>query len=668
MGEQGGRRLNSIQRVWFRHFTMLFVLFFLLFIAFATNIIFTRADQSIASLLDRALTITWSEYNRFFAQSTTTLTVLADSLETGAVPDYKALEPVLNRETALDFWFITDPEGRVVLSSAIGDATKLQSLAAALKDQWRAGIPAAASEIVPLEQVQAYSPALAQRAMLDHQTSPGPAGALVKVVAVPYRNQSREVAGALVTGHIVNNDNSSPYRLAEQIPDSFSTISVGGVRIAGNIASRTLPTFLGKLQTPAHIQAIKAGERYYGRIKLANDLDHLVVSDPIRNARGEVIGALTIGHPSQGMASLKEDAVIYIILSALLCWGAVWGGSTWVAGRWAAPVLNLSRAAKRIIADEVIKPDHLALVGSLPPANTAELDDLQRGFQRMALSLYEKSQEILGYLKELEQERNHLEVRVAEQTMELRNAMIDLRASSNLKSKLLSNTSHELRTPLNSIIGFADMLTDGIYGDLTEAQRNRVQIIADSARYLLRLINDLLEVSLVQQGKMVLERQWVSMGELTDSVLAMIRHGCEQHGVSLTAEVAPDLPEVFVDPTRIKQVLYNVLSNAAKFTPDGGAITFRVSTLADEMVIAVTDTGIGISENDQLYVFDEFFQGENTRHRKQAGFGLGLPLSKMLVELHGGRIALQSVLGEGTTITIHLPQTSADAAGAASAD
>lgn len=647
-GQERGR-LPSVRQVWFKSFSIQLILIFCLFILFATMIIFTRADRNINSLLDRALTITWSEYNQFARRSTTSLKLLADELETGLLADPRALTPVLARNEAFDLWFVADRDGEMLAGSSPDGLARLSPFAAVVDQVWQTGAPVASNELVTLAALRDYSPALADRAHLDGSDELSQqAGALFQVVAVPYRNQAHQLAGALVVAHLLNNDNSIAERLAVEIPDSFSTIGAGGIRVSGNLSSSVYPTLLGKAQVAEHMETIQRGERYYGRNKLSKDIDHLVVSDPIRSVKGEVIGALTIGHPSQGMASLKQDTAAYIILSALFSWGFVLAGTVLASRRWAEPIGRLATLAKRIDQDEVVSPAHLDLVEALPTPTTSELDDLQRCFTHMTLSLYEKGQEIQGYLRDLE-------ARVEEKTLELRNAMTDLAASSNLKSKLLSNTSHELRTPLNSIIGFSEMLTGGIYGELTPAQSDRVQIIADSARYLLQLINDLLDVSLVQQGRMAIEKQPVDPVSLIHSVIVIIQNVADQKGIGIVTEVPGDLPTIYVDPTRIRQVLYNVLSNAVKFTPEGGTITLRTERCGEEIRFAVSDTGIGISERDQHYVFDEFYQAENTGYRKQDGFGLGLPLAKKLVELHGGRIELQSGLGQGTTITITLP-------------
>ncbi len=664
------RELSSIQQLWLTSFSLPLVLLFILFITFVTVIMFRRADRNIANLLGRAQTIAWTEYDRFFSRGTSSLTLLATSLGKGVVSDYRALPTVLTEYPIMDLWFITDSRGRVLLSSAENQAPLLDSLTESTRAAWQEGKTFNSTEVVTLDLLRSYNPLLAERAVVEQVGELSRSyGALIQVVAVPYRQGSDGTSGAIVGVHLLNNDNSIAAQIAAKIPDSFSTLSVGGIRVAGNLSSPHVPTYVGQQQTPDLISTIQQGKRFYGRVRLGNELDHLVVSDPIRDSNGRVIGAITTGHPSDGLASLKEDTVVYIILSALLCWSAVFVVSSLASRRWADPISALAKLARQIYEADDVSPQHLTLLKGLPPAMTREIENLQLCVSRMTISLFEKNEEAQRLVKELGLERNELErlaqqlqeanatleARVEEKTMELRNAMLDLVASNNLKSKLLANTSHELRTPLNSIIGFSEMLTGGFYGELPGPQRDRVQIIAENARYLLKLINDLLDVSMVEQGKLTLELQVVDLTDLVTSALQLIRHDCDMNQIQITTELEPDLPAVSVDPTRIKQVLYNVLSNAVKFTERDGEITVQTMASAGEVTVVVRDTGIGVNERDQLYVFDEFYQAENTSYRKQAGFGLGLPLSKKLVELHGGRIGLKSILGKGTTITVTIP-------------
>lgn len=665
-GRRGSRQ--SVFHVWFKSFSLLLVLFFALFIAITKFLIFTRADRTTLSLLDRALTITWEEYNQFFQRNTHTLQLLTGELDLDARRE--SLARLQAQDPAIDFWIVTGPDGTILASSAEGDARALEPLVTQLGPVWQTGTPVNASEVISIDDLRAFSPALGEKALIrDAVPAAQAADVLCQVAAVPYRQDDGQIGGVVLVGHVVNNDNSMAERLHVTIPDSYSTISLSGVRIAGNISSELFPSYVGETQLPQHIETISRGERYYGRHRLAADLDHLVVSDPIRNSAGQVVGALTIGHPLEGLASLKEDMALWIYLSALLCWTVALVASLFAGRYWAMPLKRLSTIAKRISRADGITEEHVAMFDHLPPGNTVEMDDLQTCLRQMASALYEKTQEVRRYLSALQIERNELkrmaaklrevnatlEIRVEERTRELRATLKDLAASSVMKSKLLANTSHELRTPLNSIIGFSDMLTRGVYGPLTDAQADRVRIIGDSARYLRKLIDDLLEMSLVHQGKLVLEPRWVEIDSLVESVVSMFRD--QEDKVTISTEIEPGLPAIWVDPVRIKQVLYNLLTNAIKFTPEAGEVRCVVRREGGELLIQVQDNGVGISEEEQPYVFDEFFQAENQGFRKEAGFGLGLPLSKELVQLHGGRITLYSPPGEGTTISVYLPLT-----------
>lgn len=676
---QDSDRKDSFYRVWLKSFTWLMALFFSLFAIFATAIIFTRLDRNITTLLQRAQSISWEEYNRFFDNGASSLTVIADLLEEAELAEPAALAATLDGRAAFDIWFVTDQAGQVLLSSARDGVPALSPVLAAAQPAWDVGNTVTVTELVSLDDLKAFSPPLAERAVVvGKDASEQTYGAMFQVVAVPYRRQGGALGGALVGAHLLNNDPAIAQRVREEIPESYSTISNHGLRVAGNLLISQTPSYygIGLRQADDLVETVRRGERYQGQVNLTHGLVHLVVSDPIRNARGEVIGALTIGHPSHGLATLKRDTVLYMLLSAAVCLAAVVTTSSIASRRLAVPMVELARVAKRIDEAEVVRPEHIEMFKALPPARTQEIYDLQVCFSRATSSLYEKNKEILGYLDQLEIERNHLrvladrlkqanetlEARVEEKTLELRNAMVDLIESNQLKSKFLANTSHELRTPLNSIIGFTDMMLSGIYGEITEQQRKRLQMIGDSARYLLQLINDLLDVSLLAQGRLSLDRQRVDLHDIIASVLAIVRHDCEQNRIRTRTELAEGLPKVYVDPTRIKQVLYNLLSNSVKFTREGGEITVKTGVAPGEVIVSVQDTGIGISESDQYQVFDEFYQAENRASRKNGGFGLGLPLSKKLVEVHGGRIELKSTLGEGTTVTVHLPYDDADGA------
>ena len=229
----------------------------------------------------------------------------------------------------------------------------------------------------------------------------------------------------------------------------------------------------------------------------------------------------------------------------------------------------------------------------------------------------------------------------------------ELEVANRHKSEFLANMSHELRTPLNAVIGFSEVLGQGIFGDVNEKQKEYLEDILSSGKHLLSLINDILDLSKIEAGRMDLEPSTFSLANALDSGLMIVRERASRHGISLKAAVPPDLPPVVADERKVKQILFNLLSNAVKFTPDGGRIDVRVAAENGDVRIDVQDTGIGIAPEDQSRIFTEFQQVG--RERSREGTGLGLTLSKRYVELHGGRLWVESTPGKGSTFSFTLP-------------
>ncbi|MDF2440872.1 MAG: hypothetical protein JWN98_1856 [Abditibacteriota bacterium] len=230
------------------------------------------------------------------------------------------------------------------------------------------------------------------------------------------------------------------------------------------------------------------------------------------------------------------------------------------------------------------------------------------------------------------------------------------------KSDFIAGISHELRTPLNAILGFSKLLLNPRVGPLNEDQRSYTQDVVQSAEHLLQLINDILDLSKIEAGKMKLEYGTFSLAGLLEQSLTIVRESARAHRLTLSIEVTPEvaaLTGVAGDGRKIKQVMYNLLSNAVKFTPDGGSVIvraeYRSKTSRPEAIISVSDTGIGISAENQKRIFQAFEQVDTSYTRHQQGTGLGLSLAQRIVELHGGRLWLESVEGEGSTFFFALP-------------
>jgi signal transduction histidine kinase len=222
--------------------------------------------------------------------------------------------------------------------------------------------------------------------------------------------------------------------------------------------------------------------------------------------------------------------------------------------------------------------------------------------------------------------------------------------ASRAKSDFLANMSHELRTPLNAIIGFSEVLQEQMFGPLNAKQAEYLGDIVTSGRHLLSLINDTLDLSKIEAGKMELELTTFALPVLLEDGVTMVRERATRHGIECHVDAGPDLDEIEADERKVKQVVFNLLSNAVKFTPDGGHVEVRAHRVGDWAEIAVSDTGVGIDPADQERIFQEFQQAGH-----QEGSGLGLALARSIVTLHRGRLCVESEPGAGSTFTFTLP-------------
>ena len=261
-------------------------------------------------------------------------------------------------------------------------------------------------------------------------------------------------------------------------------------------------------------------------------------------------------------------------------------------------------------------------------------------------------------LKELNDE---LEERVRLRTRELEAAKLRAEESERAKDRFLANMSHELRTPLNAIIGFSEVLTDRLFGDLNERQAKYIDNVLVSGRHLLRLINDILDLSKVEAGRVSLELTPFHPADALRDVQTIVKTLANSKRIELVFEVAPEVPEVNADLQKFKQIMYNLLSNAIKFTRPGGSVKTTASITVEGdapdpwLQVSVTDTGIGIHPSDHDRIFKEFEQVDSSYGREQQGTGLGLALTRQLVRLHGGRIWLESEEGKGSTFSFVIP-------------
>jgi signal transduction histidine kinase len=231
----------------------------------------------------------------------------------------------------------------------------------------------------------------------------------------------------------------------------------------------------------------------------------------------------------------------------------------------------------------------------------------------------------------------------------------ELEAANRHKSEFLANVSHELRTPLNAIIGFSEVLQERLFGELNEKQAEYTDDILSSGRHLLSLINDILDLSKIEAGRMELEVTTFFLPDAIENALLLVRERASRHGIKLDRIIDERVGDFTGDERKVKQILVNLLTNAVKFTPEGGQIKVEATPGDSAAIISVTDTGLGIAPQDHEAIFEEFRQVGTNYAQKREGTGLGLSLTRKFVEMHGGKIWVESEVGKGSTFTFTLP-------------
>jgi two-component system CheB/CheR fusion protein len=253
-------------------------------------------------------------------------------------------------------------------------------------------------------------------------------------------------------------------------------------------------------------------------------------------------------------------------------------------------------------------------------------------------------------------ERREIENGLERAHEELTELAAELKRTARVKSEFLANMSHELRTPLNSINGFSEVLYDETFGPLNEKQRQYVNNVSISGKHLLLLINQILDMAKVEAGKMRLALSRLLMKSLLNEISLLVADMASKKKLQTLLEIAEDLPNIEADELKVKEIVYNLLSNAVKFTPAGGKIGIRAKKADSEIEVTVWDTGVGIASENMEKIFEGFFRVDTPYSRVTEGTGLGLPLSKKLVELHGGKLSVESGgLNKGTSVRFTLP-------------
>ncbi len=486
------------------------------------------------------------------------------------------------------------------------------------------------------------------------------------IVVVPVFDQEQfgQLLGYLTVGDISNNDDFFPAYYSKSVKNSFLALSIDGIRIASNIKTPKKGNFLGST-IPLAMDSLEGYKYYYfGRVNFGDET-HVFLDEPILDINGKVIGVLGVGIPEEKFSMILSTNNKMIFMVTVFCLIIMLILGRYLSNIITRPIIVATDFAQKLSAGE----RNSTIPESLLASGHSETTILLRTFQQLAQDLQQHEEERQDYLHQLEQEHlrqqrlaeqlremnDELETKVSARTLDLQQAIQALKKADAIKSQFLANMSHELRTPLSSIICCSEVLKDRLMGELNEKQEKYLLNILNSGTHLLQLINDILDISKIEAGKMKLNLSNFYISQVLAQSYEIVKSLAYRKNIDLTIRCEPEDFLVNADSKKMVQILYNVLSNAIKFTPDFGRVEVKVHKRGEFAQISVKDNGIGIDEQDQDRVFLEFEQIDSSYERQYEGTGLGLPLTRKLVQMHGGEIYLTSKLDVGTEVIFTIP-------------
>jgi signal transduction histidine kinase len=468
------------------------------------------------------------------------------------------------------------------------------------------------------------------------------------LIAVPIIDANRVFQGSLLV--------ETNMLYATQIANNVRTDSTTNAALideTGTIFASSAPNQVGKPIINLQLSRVLAGEKGSTEYVGADGEQYLAGYHPIkgRPSWGVVISQAS----SEAFAGITRLALIAlaVVVIAIIIISII---AVWLSNTITRPLRELASAANRITTTGNLNEQ-------IPIASQDEVGELSASFNGMILALRKTRLALEHWNRELE---HKVEVRTKQLTRsneKLEQINEQLERVNLHKSQFLANMSHELRTPLNAIIGFSEILQDQVFGELTEKQRRYVGNIVVSGRHLLDLVNDVLDLSKVEAGKMELHWEDFSVRLTVGEVVAQLGTLAFKKELSVTAMYEPDLDIISADRGRFRQVLYNLISNAIKFTPPGGQVQVNcriepgLEKGSQMALFEIKDTGIGISGENLESIFESFRQVDNTYSRQYQGTGLGLALTRKLVEMHGGKIWASSNPEGGSTFSFTVPLT-----------
>ena len=443
-----------------------------------------------------------------------------------------------------------------------------------------------------------------------------------------------------------------PDVVAAAIFNAKGEVQAAAEKVVGTLAAAPGPREVADLTV--EMRKVRGGQNvlfFLSPVRLQREIggggDGFELLEPGRAARNEAIGtvevALGLGEVERRIGEVQRTTMqITVIVVAV---GIV---LVFLLSRvFVTPIERVAATARGIAAGDrrsrvrIRNRDELGELADAFNTMTKTLEDQEEELRSMNVGLEHKVRERTGEL-ELKQR-------------ELLTINAELERASRLKSEFLANMSHELRTPLNAVNGFSELLLEEVQGPLTTKQRRYVDNILTSGRHLLHLINDILDLSKIEAGRLEVRDEEFAFRPVIDSAVSVIQPLAQKKGLEIAVEIAPEIERVRLDPGKTRQILYNLMSNAVKFTETGRITVSARFSEPGWMELVVSDTGIGIKPEDQQRIFREFEQVDGSYTRRYEGTGLGLALTKKFVEMQGGTIQLFSDPGRGSRFVIQLP-------------
>jgi len=572
----------------------------------------------------------------------------------------------------LDFSMVFDGEKKLITSKPNIESPKLSRLSTLIGEAERAHTTITSEELFNIEDLFPIGSASYNKFRVlvsDHGKNNNSNKYLTKCLAAVtispvYNKESNKPIGFLVFGDIVNNDAYFPQIYSKSVENSYLAISVDGIRISSNIQSHEKENYIGSSIPIPYSTLEGTRNAYFGNVNFEGEI-HIFLDNSILNRDGNKVGVLGVGIPETKFSIIMNIQRGIIIFVSIFCLVIMIFIGIAVANHITEPIIKATELANQISkGNNEVVIDKRFLEGK-----NSETTILLKAFQKMAGDLKNSEVERLNYLGKLENKQaemqmlskqlvilnENLEGKVKLRTQDLREAIIVLKKAGEIKSLFLANMSHELRTPLSAIISCSEILKDKLFGTLNDKQSKYVSNILNSGHHLLMLINDVLDISKIEAGKMTLLLGVYSVSEVIMEGLSVVKSLAYRKNIHITINIVPTNFIIKVDANKLKQIFYNLLANAIKFTPENGKVIVEVCKNGNYMQLTVKDNGIGIKEEDQERIFNEFEQADSSYEREYEGTGLGLPLTKKLVEIHGGKIFLHSILGKGTEVIVTLP-------------